>query len=177
MNASPENEAAAAKHHADAKAAANAAIESFERSDTDGFVSQWASGVSSRTSALKAEVAENDGRAEVHALFDLDGNLIAAKYIETQYGWTFGILENDDPESSIVSWFRPSSAQKESTRLANDAKKGYYVGAVMAPAAVTTTGSGTGLGGALTVRAITFRTDRGFSRDVEIIDNGTAARD
>jgi hypothetical protein len=54
--------------------------------------------------------------------------------------------------------------------------KGFYEGTVRCRAHVALTGSGTGLSGALSVRPYTTRDDRGFSRDVEIVDNGKGAK-
>jgi hypothetical protein len=141
------------------------AWESFERSDTDGYLSQWASDITARLYREQAAIADNGGRAEFGALFDLAGELVPAKFIETRYGMAWGLLESDDPQSRFVGWFNPSRARNEATRRANDARKGYYVGRVAAPAKADTAGS-------TTVYVGVFRTDGGFSRDVQIIDNG-----
>lgn len=154
----------AARHEQDA-------VDSFERSDTDGFVSQWASGVCAREDRLKAAVAENGGRWRFPALFTLDGELVAAKAVETRFGFAFGILESDDPRSRFVSWFNPSEARSSDRQWTNDGKKGYRVGYVLAPARVELKGSGTGLAGALSVSAVAVRTDGGFSRDVDVAEN------
>lgn len=143
------------------------AIESFDRCDTDGFVSQWASGVMADKARLEAWLAARGGSDDFAALFDLDGNLVAAKLINTKYGLSWGILATDDPSSRVVRWVG-ACPKRESTMR----KKGFYEGTVRCPAHVTLSGSGTGLSGALTVRPYTARNDRGFSRDVEIIDNG-----
>jgi hypothetical protein len=89
----------------------------------------------------------------------------------------WGILSDDDPCGCFTAWFRPSKARRGNTARKNDAKKGYYIGYVVAPAVVKVAGSGTGLAGALTCRPVAVRTDDGFSRDVEIIDNGHGERD
>jgi hypothetical protein len=146
------------------------AWESFERSDTDGYLSQWASGITAQLYRQQAEVADNGGRWEFAALFDLAGELVPAKYIETRYGMAWALLESDDPRSRIVGWFNPSRARNDATRRANDARKGYYVGRVAAPAKADTAG-------ATTVYVGVFRTDGGFSRDVQIIDNGQRHQD
>jgi hypothetical protein len=155
------NEAAA--HRANAQ-------ESFDRCDTDGFVSQWASQINAQEADLKAELAENDGRTEVPALFDLDGNLVAAKLVNTRFGMAWGLLSSDDPRSSFVGWFNPSNARKGSRT--RDAKKGFYCGYVLAKATAKIVGSGTGLAGAMSCSACAVRNDGGFSRDVIITDNG-----
>jgi hypothetical protein len=154
------------------------AAESWERSDTDGFVSQWASGVTAREYELKAQIAENGGRAEFPALFDLDGNLVAAKLVEVRDRYNpregatvskWCVLESDDPRSSAVAWLTAFPVRKSTL-----ARKGYTEGCVLAPARAATGGSGTGLSGALSVSVYAKRTDGGFSRDVEVV---TTCRD
>lgn len=143
------------------------AEDSFQRCDTDGALTQWSHGVNAQKDRLQADIEENDGKAEFTALFDLEGNLVAAKYIETRFGWAWGVLENDDPNSAIVSWFNSSEARKGATARRNDARKGYCVGYVSAPAYAALRG-----GNMLTLTAVPVRRDGGFSRDVEILDNG-----
>lgn len=141
--------------------------ESWDRSDTDGFMSQWASGLAADEHRLAAQIAEAGGRAWFPALFDLDGNLVAAKLIDGRYGLVWGLLESDDPDSPFTGWFNPSRALDDDRARRNNAKKGYYVGGVMARAKADLGG-----GSITSVRAIAKRIDGGFSRDVEIVDNG-----
>lgn len=140
---------------------------SFRDCDTDGFLTQWAHGINAQKDRLQAAITEGGGTAEFAALFDLDGNLIAAKYVETRFGYAWGILADDDPHGRIVRWVNASEAKKAKTARANDAKKGFYIGIVAAPAVADLHG-----GNACTVTAYPKRTDGGFSRDVTIIDNG-----
>ena len=135
------------------------AHESFERCDTDGFVSQWASGLNAQKDRLAASIADAGGVAEFPALFDLDGNLVAAKLIDGRYGLVWGILASDDPHSDITKWVTAFPARESTMR-----NKGYREGFVMAPAAAKLAGGGKGLAGAANVRAIKYRTDGGFSR-------------
>lgn len=144
----------------------------YDQDSSENFASHWASNLANNELELKAQIAEDGFVAEFPALFDLEGNLLAAKLIETRYGMTWGILPSDDPKESFISWFSPSNANTDSHRVANNAKKGYYVGTVKAPAWVTMRGTGTGYSGAMSVRPMVFRTDGGFSRDVEIVDRG-----
>jgi len=146
--------------------------DSIDSSDTDGFLSQWASALGAQQDMLRAELAANDGYAEFPALFDTDGNLIPAKLINTTYGNAWGLLPGNDPTESFTSYFNPSKARGESQRISNDAKKGYYVGTVSVLSAVGTSGSGTGLSGLTTVRPVIYRLDKGFSIDAVILDNG-----
>lgn len=143
--------------------------ESWERSDTDGFLSQWAGGLTAQKYRLQAEIVEKGGRYEFPALFDLDGNLVAAKLVSTQYGVAWGLLDSDDPDGRFVGWFNPSHARKDATRRANNRKKGYSVGVVLAPARADIGGSGTGLSGATSCYVYAKRIDGGFSREVEIV--------
>lgn len=156
-----------AQHLTKAHGYERAAVESFERCDTDGCVSQWSSGVMAEEERLKAYLAKNGGSDYFVALFDLDGNLVPAKLVETRYGTAWAILTGDDPSSPVAKWV--SAFPKRESTMRN---KGFYEGTVKCPAYVTLCGSGTGLSGALSVRPYTRRSDRGFSRDVEIVDNG-----
>jgi hypothetical protein len=159
----------AAQLRAKAIDADRAAADSFERSDTDGFLSQWASGITARLCRAKADLADADGRAEFPALFDTAGNLVAAKLVETRYGMAWGLLPDDNPSGRFTGWFSPSKAENPQRRKAADAAKGYQVGRVRAPAKAVIAGSGTGLSGAASAYVAVLRADGGFSRDVEIV--------
>lgn len=145
------------------------AHESFERSDTDGFMSQWASSVTAAQKRLEAEIIENGGKAMFPALFDLDGNLVPAKlvYIQRFKNSAWGLLPDADPRGRFVGWFNPSRASKPGRARHSDAFKNFYVGYVMAPATAELRG-----GNVATVTAVAVRTDGGFSPDAEIVDNG-----
>lgn len=160
----PDFAADAAKHHAEAAAHRAAVAESWERSDTDGFLSQWAGGLSARLADAKATIAENHGKSTFRALFK-DGILVAAKLIDTRYGLKWGVLATDDPRSTVTEWFEPT------VRAAK--KRGYTIGEVLAPAGAKIDGTGYGLSGSAWVAV--YRKDGGFSRDVEVVttDIGT----
>lgn len=160
------------QHRAEAQRSRNAAAESWERSDTDGFLSQWAQGLAAREHDLAAEIAEAGGVSEFPALFDLDGNLVAAKLVSVpdRYSYHNGtrsvwaILASDDPDSRVTAWVNPSHANKSATRRRNMAKKGYTVGTVQAPAKAAMAGASV-----TSVNVVIRRTDGGFSRDAVII--------
>lgn len=139
--------------------------ESFERSDTDGFLSQWASGLNGDKARVEAALIRAGGVDEFPALFTLDGELVAAKLIDGRYGPVWGILADDDPHGQITAWVNAFP-----TRKSTITRKGYVEGTVRAPARADITGGrGTGLSGALNCRAVVVRADGGFSRDVEIV--------
>lgn len=145
------------------------AAESFDRCDTDGFVSQWANGITSRQLRLQADILEAGGVAEFPALFDLDGNLVAAKLVDGRYGQSWCLLATDDADSFAIGWFSPSHARKGERRLRTDRAKGFTEGTVKAPAKAGIAASGTGLAGAVTAHVTVYRADGGFSRDAEIV--------
>lgn len=142
--------------------------------DSDGSATQWASGISSQKAVLQDQLEENNGTAVFPALFDLEGNLVAAKLIDTRFGESWALLDNDDARnSSFIGFFSSSKARSDIRRVLSDERKGYYVGEVRVPAGVgTRDNGGYGYSGATSVYAVIYRRDGGFSRDAEIVDNG-----
>lgn len=157
----------AAKHafdaawgRADAARHDQEAYDSFERSDTDGFVSQWASGVSGKKARLQAEIDEAGGMAEFPALLDAEGNRVQAKLIDSRHG---PVWVRCDDEGEFV---RDSSGKPEFLGKKRMRELGYTEGKEMAPAkAVTWAPPGaTGLSGATSVQVVKVRTDDGTGR-------------
>lgn len=70
------------------------AADSFARCDTDGFLSQWASGLSAQRLRLQATIQENGNTHTFVGLFDADGNRVPAKQIQTKFG-TAWLLRDD----------------------------------------------------------------------------------
>lgn len=162
FTATAEMLAQAAQYRAEAGGNVQEAYDSFERCDTDGFLSQWAHGVMATRYERAAEILENGGCAEFIALFDLEGNLVPAKYVETQYGWAWALLEVNADESiqRTVGWFNPSKARNEETARRNNEKKGYRLGTVRAACFLNIENG----------RIV--RTDGEFSSKVEILNDG-----
>lgn len=163
----------AAQYRAAAKRSRERVVQSRDSSDTDGFMTQWAGDITARMYELQAELLDDGGTAEFPALFDVHGNLLAAKLVSVydSYSHThvskWAILKSDDPDSEIVKWVKLSEASDEERRIANNAKKGYYEGIVIAPAAAEMIGANK-----TSVSVTVKRTDGGFSRDVQIVDSG-----
>lgn len=156
----------------EATAHAQAAHDSWERSDTDGFLSQHVSGLSSDKARLQGEIDDNGSRARFVALADLDGNLVAAKPISTRYGMAYGKLSDpDEPHSAFDGYINLSKASDPEKQRKYLADRGYREVYVMAPAyADFSAPSGArGMGGMLSVTTRAIRKDGGFSRDVEIL--------
>lgn len=148
---------------------------SQEESDTDGFVSQWAHGITAAELMLKADLIESGGSYERDLLFDLEGNLVLAKEIETRYGWAWMILDPDNPTGSALGFFNESKAKNPERKIAADARKGYYVGRGMVKGYVKIMASGTGLSGAASAYPgiLPWRDETtGGYVVTEIIDNG-----
>ncbi|WP_138180172.1 hypothetical protein [Nakamurella multipartita] len=122
----------------------------------------------------KARIVDAGGTSSFPALFDTDGNLVAAKLVDTRYGRSWMLLGDDDPNGRAAGWFNPSKHSDPERRRANNAAKGFLIGKVAAPAdaRLTSPPGARGLGGATSVSVSVYRTDRGFSRDVTVLDNG-----
>jgi hypothetical protein len=130
------------------------AAESFERCDTDGFLSQWASGINAEVARRNADIAEAGGvwTFERTRLTDLDGNIVEdARAVDTRYGRKWRV-------DSADAWL-PYMPARESTL----GKRGYreVVETAVAPAkAITSAPRGArGLSGATSVSVVIIRTD------------------
>lgn len=146
MTTAEQLRAQAEQHRQDAR-------DSWERSDTDGFLSQWASGINAQVADENARIAEAGGLAifERTILVKLDGSPTDARMVRTRYGLKWRLDSTDE-------WitYKP---ERESTL----ARRGYREETITATApakAITWAPPGaTGLGGAHQVQVITVRTD------------------
>jgi hypothetical protein len=129
----------------EAAQAEQAKADSIERSDTDGFLSQWASGLTAQEKRLQAEIVEAGGIATFkrEMLETLDGYPAPAKLIGTKYGlaWAF-----EDEDGKFTGEFISAHPKRTSTMEG----KGYRETETLfvAPAKATIKGGGTGLAGA-----------------------------
>lgn len=103
-----------------------ASAESFDRCDTDGFLSQWAHNQMQSRYMAMARFAEEGGTTSAGALFDLEGNLVSQDYRDGQYGPYWFIRQNEGK----ARFFNESEANKLTTRRRNNEKKGYRIGSV-----------------------------------------------
>jgi hypothetical protein len=110
----------AARHYQDA-------ADSFERCDTDGFLSQWASGQTARLRLLEADLVEAGGVSKFIALFTTEGQWVPAKVIDGKYGKSWMLL---DAEGKRTGEYVPFLPKRRETL----AKRGYCEGYVMRPA-------------------------------------------
>lgn len=127
----------------EAAAADKSAADSFERSDTDGFLSQWASGLTAQLARLKAEIIDDGGTAIFAGLFEGDRR-VSAKMIKTKFGSSW--LLNEAEEGELIAKrgkvFLPTG---EKSRILKEL--GLAQRKERAPAAAFMNGRGTGLSG------------------------------
>lgn len=144
-----------AQEYRDAAAAGRKrSADSFERSDTDGFMSQWANDINAELNDRLASLAENNWRAHFEHLYTLDGRRVNAKMIRTRSYPRRLVWAVMDPNGKFTGEFINAHLLPK-----NLAKKGYQILDELAPAYAELKGSGTGLAGAMSVRVVTVRTD------------------
>lgn len=141
--------------------------ESWERSGMDGARTQYAHGLMAQEERLAARIAEKGGMWEFPALFDLSGNLVPARQVQGRYGYCWRLL---DASGRGIGWFNESQARKAENRRNAHARKGFYVGTVLAPAVAELDGGGVG-----SVMAVAKRTDGGWNPNVTVVDSGREA--
>ena len=148
-------EAAAARNEQDKR-------ESWERSDTDGFVSQWASGITADLNREKARLSRQEGLDTFNGLYSGDTR-VRAKIVNGRYGSVWFIDESDRDITGGREFIPVGSRSKVQRELGLSERQ------ETAPAWACTAGSGTGLSGACSVRVITFRTGCKWGTDAELV--------
>ena len=162
------NDAAALRDMADERR--RRSEESFQRCDTDGFLSQWASDITARMFDLQAEVAESGGRWIFPGLYD-GGRRIAAKVIrvkcfnapwKTERKWFL----RDDEVATYGRRFIPAGGNSR-------VRKGLGIEErdELAPAVAEIVGSGTGLSGAASCSAVVVRKGDEWGQDAVLVNN------
>lgn len=98
--------------------------ESWDRSDTDGFLSQWGlQQMASRYRSL-ANVAESDGEIKMAHLANAQGEVIkGARIVEGKYGPSWFYRD----ETGRPVWFNESNHRNHEIAAARDLAKGYQV--------------------------------------------------
>lgn len=144
----------------EAAARRRASHESFERSDTDGALTQWAADVTANRYDAYAQLAADGGISDFPALMDTDGNLVPAKLVNTKFGQSWMLLDANGDATG--EWVNPSRAATAEKRNAAMAKKGYAVGRVRAKAKIA-------MSEGLTQLPYRYRADSGFDPNAEII--------
>lgn len=156
---------------AEANAADKRAFDSFERCDTDGFLSQWASGITASRKRLEADLVDAGGVSQFRGLFDEDGRRVKAKRVTVDNKFTFThetkwiVLDEDD---RVLHWVAipqdPDAPSKRSKMgklgLHEEWEDGIPAKVVLRGANVTS------------VRAVVVRTDGGFPEGAVVFGKG-----
>lgn len=157
MSKAEELRKQASEHYAKAE-------ESFQRSDTDGFLSQWANTITAQKKEVQAIIEENGGKYEFPALFDGDRR-VDAKKIRGRFGFVW--LLSDEEEERYGRKFIPfDDSHQDPERIAGRLRRssvqldlGLHQALEWAPAKAAIGGSGTGLSGAANAYVYVKRTD------------------
>jgi len=135
---------------------------SFDRCDTDGFLSQWASGLSSSLAQRQAQLLEQGGTDTFLGLFHrATGSRVVARLVEQPdrfagYGTVLVWTVLAKRGRRVDQWVPHSKGTKASKMF----KLGYEIREERAPAEAFMNGQGTGLSG--TAWVAVRRTDDGF---------------
>ncbi len=126
--------------------------ESFQRCDTDGFLSQWANDLTARLYRTQADLVDNGGVDEFLGLCKIaTGERVRAKIIRGRFGPCWAIVGEDD---KFTGEFFPTGPRSRKQKAAGLCEK-----PEMAPAGAKIDGQGTGLSGSAWVAI--YRTDGG----------------
>lgn len=91
------------------KASIQAERESFDRCDTDGFLSQWAHGMGAQRDARQIEILENGGHVRVRVLCDADGNIVSTGtrvFPNRNAPWTSSRVWDLGRDAQVLGWAR-----------------------------------------------------------------------
>lgn len=147
----------------EAAALDQAADASFERCDTDGFLSQWAFGIVAREKRAQADIAEAGGVATFPALVDATtGEWVPSKLIDGKYGTCWAIL---GPDGKFTGEFVTAFPKRAATML----RKGYRETRGVWPANARLASTGTGLSGSCWVQ--TYKTCDDLTPPLELVED------
>jgi len=133
---------------AEAREATQRAYDSFERSDTDGCLTQWAAGITADLRRVQARILRDGEKASFCGLYEGDRR-VAARLITTQFG-TSWLLRDDE----ALRFGRKFIPEGDNSRVQKTL--GLHEAMETAPAAAKTASNGTGLSGNVWIE--TYRT-------------------
>lgn len=120
---------------------------SFDRCDTDGFLSQWALGLSAGRDRRNAEILEHGGCARFRVLVTQGNRVLDARMIDGEYGPVW-ILDDDEVEAFARRFIPIGERSRVQKRL------GLREIMMWRPARAIIKGRGTGLSGTAYVGVI-----------------------
>lgn len=103
--------------------------ESWERSDNDGFLSQWANQEMAARYRRAASIARNGYVGHFRVVADLDGNILSDDERKGDYGYYWLIRS----AQGRARFFKESAAANKATALRNNARKGRVMVYASAP--------------------------------------------
>lgn len=109
------------------------AIESFERCDTDGFLSQAAADATAREYDARAAWAREFGYATMTVLLNTDGSIASTRLKDGQYG-AFWVLNDVSTARYGKRFFRDSQANTYDRQRASNARRGFVLASARVPA-------------------------------------------
>jgi len=104
--------------------------ESWERSDTDGFMSQWASGLMAQEYEECADLAEKDGMTTTPALFFADTGEVASTHLNDGRWGQYWVLNDKATAFFGKRFLNRSNAESPAKRRDAMVKRGFTVGRV-----------------------------------------------
>lgn len=125
--------ALAAEYDQQARDCYQRSAESFDRCDTDGFLSQWASDTTAREYQSKARWARECGYTNMTVLLNLDGTIASTMHREGQYGM-YWVLNDDAAARFGKRFLNLSQASTYARKRAANARKGFRLGTARVPA-------------------------------------------
>lgn len=147
---------------ASAKRQMEAKEESFERCDTDGFLSQWASGIGAERDRREIQILKQGGCATFPVLCDSEGNVIATKIytFPDQYrGHGFVDRWKIDEAKYGKKWIPTGEKSRVQKQLGLHEEYRWFP--AYAKIAVPRGAKSTGLGGCANAYVGTFKKDEG----------------
>lgn len=155
----------ASEYRVDAAKHAQNQQESFERCDTDGFLSQWASGINSQKASLNADIVDAGGVSKFTGLYEGERR-VKAKMFESQYGWAWVMSDDEiDLIAQRGKKFLPTGSNSRILKQLGLAEKLEW-----APAEAQTVGGGSGLSGITGVRVVAVRAGDKWGLDATLIE-------
>jgi hypothetical protein len=140
------------------------AEDSWNRCDTDGFLSQWSNNINARLNDRKADLVDAGNISKFTGLYEGDRR-VKAKKIETKFGYSW-LLHADEVDlvERRGKCFLPTGKKSRILK-----KLGLAERTETAPAWAGFGGGGTGLAGCASVTVVTFRTGDKWGGDATLI--------
>lgn len=123
--------------------------------------------------SLKRQISQQGGKHEFKAVYDLNGNILKSRAVKGVKGMSW-VVENPNNPSANSVFFTPSDDGDESKAREENAKKGFYVGTVVADAeAGLYTPGGAHSDGVVFVGSPDIQPKDKMMNDCVVVDNGT----